>query len=53
MKIAISATAANLDADIDPRFGRCQYFLIVDPATMELESGRWWGRDCHSPDYRW
>jgi predicted Fe-Mo cluster-binding NifX family protein len=38
MKIAISATAANLDADVDPRFGRCQYFVIVDPATMEFEA---------------
>ena len=38
MKIAISATAANLDADVDPRFGRCQYFDIVDPDTMEFES---------------
>jgi predicted Fe-Mo cluster-binding NifX family protein len=38
MKIAISATAANLDADVDPRFGRCQYFVIVNPDTMELES---------------
>ncbi len=38
MKIAISATAANLDADVDPRFGRCRYFVIVDPDTMEFES---------------
>lgn len=38
MKIAITATAPNLDAAIDPRFGRCQYFIIVDPDTMEFES---------------
>ncbi|MFC1958890.1 NifB/NifX family molybdenum-iron cluster-binding protein [Chloroflexota bacterium] len=38
MKIAISATAASLDADIDPRFGRCQYFIIADPDTMEFEA---------------
>jgi predicted Fe-Mo cluster-binding NifX family protein len=38
MKIAITATAANLDAEIDPRFGRCQYFVIADPDTMEFES---------------
>lgn len=37
MKIAITATAPNLDAEIDPRFGRCQYFIIADPATMEFE----------------
>ncbi len=38
MKIAISATGASLDADVDPRFGRCQYFVLVDPDTMEFES---------------
>jgi len=38
MKIAITATAPNLDADIDPRFGRCQCFIIADPDTMEFET---------------
>jgi predicted Fe-Mo cluster-binding NifX family protein len=38
MKIAITATAASLDAEIDPRFGRCQYFIIADPDTMEFEA---------------
>ena len=38
MKIAISATALTLDAEVDPRFGRSQYFIIVDPDTMEFES---------------
>ena len=38
MKIAISATGPALDAEIDPRFGRCQYFIIVDPDTMQFES---------------
>jgi predicted Fe-Mo cluster-binding NifX family protein len=38
MKIAISAMENSLDSQIDPRFGRCQYFLIVDPDTMELET---------------
>ena len=38
MKIAITATAASLDAEIDPRFGRCQYFVIADPDTMEFEA---------------
>jgi len=37
MKIAISATGPSLDAEVDPRFGRCQYFVIVDPQTMEFE----------------
>ena len=38
MKIAVSATQASLDADIDARFGRCRYFLIIDPETMQFEA---------------
>ena len=38
MKVAITATGLTLDADIDPRFGRCQYFIIVDPETMQFEA---------------
>jgi predicted Fe-Mo cluster-binding NifX family protein len=38
MKIAVSATSPALDAEVDPRFGRCQYFIIVDPQTMEFEA---------------
>jgi len=38
MKIAVSATAPGLDAEVDPRFGRCQYFIIVDPQSMEFEA---------------
>jgi predicted Fe-Mo cluster-binding NifX family protein len=37
MKIALSATAPSLDAEVDPRFGRCQYLIIVDPHSMEFE----------------
>jgi len=38
MRIAISATGPTLDAEVDPRFGRCQYFIIADPETMEFEA---------------
>ena len=38
MKIAVSATGPNLDAQIDPRFGRCQYFVVIDVENMEFES---------------
>jgi predicted DNA-binding protein (UPF0251 family)/predicted Fe-Mo cluster-binding NifX family protein len=38
IKVAVSATTPSLDADIDPRFGRCQYFIIVNPETMEFET---------------
>jgi predicted Fe-Mo cluster-binding NifX family protein len=37
MKIAISSSGKNLDAALDPRFGRCAYFLIIDPADMQFE----------------
>jgi len=37
MKIAVSATGKNLSCQIDPRFGRCQYFIFIDPETMEFE----------------
>ncbi len=30
MKIAITATGPDLNANVDPFFGRCQYFLIVE-----------------------
>ena len=38
MKIAISATGPSLDAEVDPRVGRCQYFIIVDTETMIFEA---------------
>ena len=38
MKIAIPVTGPSLDADVDQHFGRCEYFIIVDPATMEFEA---------------
>lgn len=38
MKIAVSASGPGLDAEVDPRFGRCQYFIVIDPDTMEFEA---------------
>lgn len=38
MKIAVSATGPTLNAEVDPRFGRCQFFIIVDPETKEFET---------------
>jgi len=37
MKIAVSSTGQDLDSQIDPRFGRCAYFIIVDPDDMSFE----------------
>ena len=36
MKICVSASSDSLDANVDSRFGRCPYFLIVDSETMEF-----------------
>ncbi|MCR6669235.1 MAG: NifB/NifX family molybdenum-iron cluster-binding protein [archaeon YNP-WB-040] len=38
MKICVSATSNSLDAPVDPRFGRCPYFIIVDTETMQFEA---------------
>jgi predicted Fe-Mo cluster-binding NifX family protein len=37
MKLAISSTGKDVDSQIDPRFGRCQYFIFIDPETMEFD----------------
>lgn len=33
MKIAVSATGKNMSDDVDPRFGRAKYFIVVDTDT--------------------
>jgi len=38
MKIAVTAKSNNLESEIDPRFGRCSFFIIVDPDVMDFES---------------
>lgn len=38
MKIAVSAHSPSLDAEVDPRFGRCRYFLVGDTDTMAFEA---------------
>ena len=38
MRVAVSAMSGSLDAQIAPRFGRCQYFVIVDAETMSFEA---------------
>jgi predicted Fe-Mo cluster-binding NifX family protein len=36
--MCVSATANSLDAQVDPRFGRCSYFVIVDSETLQYEA---------------
>jgi len=38
MKIAISASNPDLSGPVDPRFGRCPYFILIDPETMKFEA---------------
>jgi len=37
-KICITSTGKDLAAQVDPRFGRASYFLIVDPETRAFEA---------------
>jgi predicted Fe-Mo cluster-binding NifX family protein len=38
MKICITSQNGSLDGEIDPRFGRAAYFLIVNTDDLEYES---------------
>ncbi len=38
MKVAVSSSGKNLDSQIDPRFGRCAYFIIVNTDDMIFEA---------------
>ncbi|MCK4463242.1 MAG: NifB/NifX family molybdenum-iron cluster-binding protein [Candidatus Omnitrophica bacterium] len=38
MKICITSQGDNLEAQVDPRFGRCPYFIIADTDTLEFEA---------------
>jgi len=38
MKIAVTSSGPELKSDIDPRFGRCQYFIIYDTENNKYEA---------------
>ena len=38
MRICVTAVSDSLEAQADPRFGRCPYFVIVESETMEFEA---------------
>lgn len=38
MKICITSAGRDLNSDIDPRFGRCNFFIIYDVETNKFEA---------------
>lgn len=38
MKVAISAHGNNLDTRVDPRFGRCRYFIIAETDDLSFQA---------------
>ena len=38
MKIAISSTGKTLESEVDARFGRCTYFLIIEIENKKIRN---------------
>jgi predicted Fe-Mo cluster-binding NifX family protein len=38
MKIIITATSPTLDSEVDPRFGRGAYLLMINTATLDWQA---------------
>ncbi|MBW1729757.1 MAG: NifB/NifX family molybdenum-iron cluster-binding protein [Deltaproteobacteria bacterium] len=37
MKIAVTSTGQDITSEVDPRFGRAPYILVVDSDSMDIE----------------
>ena len=37
MKIAVTSNGNDLSAQVDPRFGRCDHFIVIDTDTMAFD----------------
>jgi len=37
-KICVTSTGPTLESPVDPRFGRCAYFIIANPQTLDFEA---------------
>ncbi|HQP37320.1 MAG TPA: NifB/NifX family molybdenum-iron cluster-binding protein [Polyangiaceae bacterium] len=38
MRVAVTAAGPSLDAELDPRFGRCAWFVLIDTQDMSIEA---------------
>lgn len=38
MKVCVTSEGKTLESKVDPRFGRCGYFIIADSDTLEFEA---------------
>ncbi|MDM8538401.1 NifB/NifX family molybdenum-iron cluster-binding protein, partial [Desulfobacterales bacterium HSG17] len=38
MKVAVSSKGNDINAYVDPRFGRCAYFIIIETDDMRVEA---------------
>ncbi|MBN2255348.1 MAG: hypothetical protein JW736_06560 [Deltaproteobacteria bacterium] len=38
MKAAVSSTGTEMTSLVDPRFGRCRYYMVVDVETLEFSA---------------
>ncbi len=37
MKIAVTSTGTDITSEVDPRFGRAKYIIVVDSKTFDFE----------------
>ena len=38
MKLAVTAKGPDLDSEVDPRFGRAMYIIVVDEESLDFEA---------------